>query len=371
MPRGRRIALRSQELAPALIYTILTSNSLRSFCGVVMIHPRRILWDLQKIVKRIVELVPGTLEIHLFGSRAYGTGSRRSDIDLLLRTKQVVNPLDIRDPIHNEFPPVDIFKTHDLLNAESIANGSTISARPPHENLIAQLEAIPLWEDGAFNEDFCSWWQETAPGVEYQMTVAMYPKDVDFSIVREDLARQGIPDTLLGSNWLQVGTMLLDIIGRSSAAGDFFNKRAANFKVESLTLTSEYDFQNLIAAVLRPWIPAFARESLTIRYDGQEKIADFTMQGSKIIIEAKHIRDAGTKAKVLKELDGLCRFYKQEPTCKLILCPILCDFDSNQQLLVDAEGLAADFSRKYGEPVWMTRAIPNLNKPQASSRMPA
>lgn len=328
-----------------------------------MEHPGRIVWDLRKIIDRLVVLVPSVVSISLFGSRRYRTRSRRSDIDLLVHTTRLVNSLDFRDTVHEEFAPVDMFKSHDLLNAESIANGSIISIQRPHETLLSQLDAVTLWENGTFSGSFDHWrWQETAKGIDYRMTVAEYPKDVDVRIVREDLEREGMPDTLLGLNWLEIGSRVMEIIARSVTVDDFFNVRAKTFTKSILALTSEYDFQNLVATVLQPWVPSFDRESVIIRYGDQKKVSDFALMGANIILEAKHVSDANTQAKVLKDLDGLRRFYSMEPTCKLILCAILCDYDSSGQPWLNPDQIAADFSRLHSEPVWITRVYPNRRR---------
>ena len=60
-------------------------------------NPRRdgaiLYWNLKEVVKYLIQRFPSILEIYLFGSRAYKTGSLRSDIDLLVYS---ADPLELR-----------------------------------------------------------------------------------------------------------------------------------------------------------------------------------------------------------------------------------------------------------------------------------
>jgi hypothetical protein len=77
----------------------------------------------------------------------------------------------------------------------------------------------------------------------------------------------------------------------------------------TVNLSSKYDCQNLFFTVVKPWLPGLDREEVAIRFDDQEKIADFDLFEKRLIIEMKFIDSAAKKAEVVKTLDGLSRFY--------------------------------------------------------------
>lgn|GEM_PF-1484789 len=138
-------------------------------------------WDLHKIVEFLVEKLEEVDEIHLFGSRAYSTGSLRSDIDLLVFSQNLVS-LGVALSVQNEIPPLDIFRTRDMSFAESTVNGSKIKAHSTH-GLLKELNAIPLWtvRDG-FNNSFHNWVQKTRVDARFIKSVAEFPVTRDSKI---------------------------------------------------------------------------------------------------------------------------------------------------------------------------------------------
>ena len=120
-------------------------------------------------------------------------------------------------------------------------------------------------------------------------------------------------------------------------------------------LSNEYDFQNLFWTVVKPWLPNLAREEVAITYDNQKKNADFNLFGNKIIIEMKHIKDAGTKAAVVKTLTGLKEFYKEHPNARVIIFAILVE----ESVEIDIRKWHKDFSYLQTEPKVITRVVVN------------
>jgi hypothetical protein len=107
-------------------------------------------------------------------------------------------------------------------------------------------------------------------------------------------------------------------------AADNLNAKGKGWAV---ALRNEYDWQNLLFLVFKPWLPGLGREEATVTYDGQEKRADFNLFGSQLIVEMKHIKDGNTKGAVGKTLIGLRSFYEQHPNVRVILFAILVDRD--------------------------------------------
>jgi len=83
--------------------------------------------------------------------------------------------------------------------------------------------------------------------------------------------------------------------------------------------TSEYDCQNLFYTVVKPWIGNIGREEVTIRYDDQDKVADFNLFDNQLIIEMKFIDSDQKKREVVKTLSGLADFYKRNGNIKVLL----------------------------------------------------
>lgn len=100
--------------------------------------------DLHEIVARFVASVPGIAAVHLFGSRRYGTGSPRSDIDLLLQFQgRVPTDRQLADVVRRVSVYVDAFVVSGAT-ARSVINGSTISAASG-TTVAEMLDAVEIW----------------------------------------------------------------------------------------------------------------------------------------------------------------------------------------------------------------------------------
>ena len=96
--------------------------------------------NLKTVINKISKI--GTVkEVYIFGSRAYETGSVRSDIDLLVYAPGKRIDAEIYDVIKSE-KWLDIFQTTDKRYAFSIANSSAIE----RDDLIKKVDAICLWK---------------------------------------------------------------------------------------------------------------------------------------------------------------------------------------------------------------------------------
>ena len=120
-------------------------------------------------------------------------------------------------------------------------------------------------------------------------------------------------------------------------------------------MENEYDFQNFFFLTVKPWLPGLGREDVTIRYDGQDKRADFNLFGSQLIWELKHIKDASTQAAVVKSLSGLKEFYSQHPNVRLIIFAILVE----KNVTLDGAKWESDYTFTDSEPQVWTRIFRN------------
>jgi hypothetical protein len=121
----------------------------------------------------------------------------------------------------------------------------------------------------------------------------------------------------------------------------------------TVNLQSEYDCQNLFWITVKPWLPGLGREEVTIRYEKQEKSADFTLFDGRLVIELKFIDSEAKKREVLKDLDGLSRFYSRNGNIRCLLLLIYYEEAAN----VDTMKLEADFIFMHNTPTVVTHLI--------------
>lgn len=163
-----------------------------------------------------------------------------------------------------------------------------------------------------------------------------------------ELEEKSIPNTFIGSDWYTIGSKLMSIIEKSMDVPNRFSNgtKAKNINSNLLKISNEYDFQNLIHLVLRPWIPSVEPENIAVIFDGNTKNADFSIKGNSIIIEAKYIDSTGKKNDTLKTLEGLKHFYKMNSNVKLLLFMILVE----DNVKIDKYKIESEFSQQNGNP---------------------
>jgi hypothetical protein len=159
----------------------------------------------------------------------------------------------------------------------------------------------------------------------------------------------GLPiQPYLGSTVHEVANFLVAKIRRALSAAVQLNPKGKGLKVD---LKPKYDFQNLFFLTVKPWLPGLAREELTIRYDGQDKVADFNLFSNQIVLELKHVRDLNTKAAVVKTLDGLRNFYVAHPNIRVLIMAVLVA----KEIVFDDSKWESDFSFMQRDPQVWTR----------------
>lgn len=107
---------------------------------------------------------------------------------------------------------------------------------------------------------------------------------------------------------------------------------------QALTFGSEYDVQDLLHSLLRPWIADIRPEEFTPSYAGSSTRMDFLLPAHKLVIETKIIRDRAHAKRVGDELIVDIDHYGKHPDCKRLWCVI---YDPDQ-LITNAEGLKND-----------------------------
>ena len=98
-----------------------------------------------------------------------------------------------------------------------------------------------------------------------------------------------------------------------------FLARGAQAKASVVNPSSEYEFQDLFWIAAKPWIQSISRERVEIVFDEQKKKSDFSINGSRFIIEMKFAKDVDDKRSIVKTLDGLSRFYSENANVQFLM----------------------------------------------------
>jgi hypothetical protein len=109
---------------------------------------------------------------------------------------------------------------------------------------------------------------------------------------------------------------------------------------EQLRFANEYDVQDLLHALLRPWIQDVRPEEYTPSYAGRSTRMDFLLPIHELVIETKCVRDRHHAKGVGDELLLDIGHYAAHPTCKKLWCVV---YDpehllTNPESLKDLEG---------------------------------
>lgn len=105
-----------------------------------------------------------------------------------------------------------------------------------------------------------------------------------------------------------------------------------------LTFHSEYDVQDLLHALLRPWVGDIRPEEFTPSYAGTSTRMDFLLPAHELVIETKIVRDRMHAKKIGDELIIDVAHYSKHPNCKRLWCVI---YDP-EHLITNADGLKND-----------------------------
>lgn len=107
---------------------------------------------------------------------------------------------------------------------------------------------------------------------------------------------------------------------------------------QSLSFSTEYDVQDLLHALLRPWVADIRPEEFTPSYAGSSTRMDFLLPEHKVVVELKCVRDRNHAKRIGDELIVDISHYQRHPDCDRLWCVV---FDQDH-LLCNAEGLKTD-----------------------------
>jgi len=91
---------------------------------------------------------------------------------------------------------------------------------------------------------------------------------------------------------------------------------------QCLTFQSEYDIQDLLHAMLRPWVSDVRPEEFTPSYAGSSTRMDFLLPKHSTVIETKLVRSKQHAAKIGDELIIDIDHYRTHPGCRKLWCVI-------------------------------------------------
>jgi len=106
----------------------------------------------------------------------------------------------------------------------------------------------------------------------------------------------------------------------------------------ALNFTNEYDVQDLLHSMLRPWVSDVRAEEFTPSYAGTSTRMDFLLPDHETVIETKIVRDSTHAKKIGDELIIDIAHYARHPKCSHLWCVI---YDS-ERLIKNSGGLIAD-----------------------------
>ena len=113
-----------------------------------------------------------------------------------------------------------------------------------------------------------------------------------------------------------------------------------------LSFSNEYDVQDLLHSLLRPWVNDIRPEEFTPSYAGTSTRMDFLLPAHNLVIELKFVRDRAHAKKIGDELTIDIAHYSKHPQCHTLWCVV---YDPNHYL-TNAQGLSSDLSGKRSSP---------------------
>lgn len=111
----------------------------------------------------------------------------------------------------------------------------------------------------------------------------------------------------------------------------------------ALAFANEYDVQDLLHALLRPWVADIRPEEYTPSYASKSTRMDFLLPAHAIVIEVKLVRDAAHAKKIGEELTIDIAAYAAHPDCQQLWCVV---YDPNG-LIQNPDGLVADLDGEH------------------------
>jgi REase_DpnII-MboI len=243
--------------------------------------------------------------------------------------------------------------------ATSCANDSFVRAGSIQE-LVSKLDARVIWTstDGFGTPPFHSgsWIFETRSFVEFHATILPdgYISELSWQTVIKRAEDNSLPTLpYIGNTIDKAAAAICDVARRMILGMKDLNPKGAAQSGWTVNLQSEYDCQNLLFTVLKPWLGSVGREEIAIRYDEQAKVADFNLFNSQLVIELKYIDTEQKKREVIKTLSGLSEFYLRHANIRVLLILVYV----KHGVSVDGNRWQVDYSYVTHSPKVITQVI--------------
>lgn len=283
--------------------------------------------DLYAVIERLTADQPAITALYLFGSRAYGTLSPRSDCDIIVRAAPdgPIKGSDLRDFAAAHCAPLDLFLCTEA-RATSVSNDSYVFAGD-FDTLITKLDAQLLWTRDAGFAEFAfkasgDWTFEVSTLVDFVASVLPDAAvgEATWQYKMQKVEALSLPiQPYIGDSLAKASAQIVEIARRMVMKPQDLGQNGRAKSGWTVDLQSEYDSQNLFYTVVKPWLPGIGREEVAIEFDGQDKRSDFSLFESQLVIEMKFIDGPDKKREVVKTLDGLARFYARNANVRGLL----------------------------------------------------
>jgi CheY-like chemotaxis protein len=221
-----------------------------------------------------------------------------------------------------------------------------------------------LWNLIDYEESSSAWEEQLQSIIFHLVKIRQQFISASFAnqsgVIIDYLENNSLPNTIVGFNWKEIANNIATIVEKSLDVPSKFSNgaKAKNINSTSIRISSEYDFQNLVHLILRPWIPSVEAENIAVVFDGNTKNADFSIKGNSLIIEAKYIDSTGKKNDTLKTLKGLKSFYSNNANVKALLFLILVE----NSVDIDKHKIEEEYTQQGKEPSILTKVIYNKIK---------
>ena len=162
---------------------------------------------------------------------------------------------------------------------------------------------------------------------------AQITEDAPIEIVDPDVTMPMLPSSV---------EELLGVIvrGLPRAMSPFINRRKG---AVDLSFRSEYDVQDLLHALLRPWISDIRTEEFCPSYAGSNARMDFLLPEHSMVIETKVVRSRTHAKRIGDELIIDIAHYRAHPQCDTLWCVI---YDPDN-LISNVGGLSRDLEGNH------------------------
>lgn len=136
----------------------------------------------------------------------------------------------------------------------------------------------------------------------------------------------------------EIRVMLKVLLSRVSHASSPLTQRRKG--LTPLSMNCEYDFQDVVHALLRTWVADIRPEEFSPSYAGKSGRSDFLLPRYQTIVEVKYVRDMRHARSVRDELIVDIDHYAVHPQCSELWCAV---YDP-QQLIANPEGFESDLA---------------------------